>query len=68
MNESEFNVFEDEEDNKDSMVGKILAENTTQKVVIFVLLILIGLPLFDLNKISDIDASFSGFIQIGLPF
>jgi len=68
MNESEFNVFEDEEDNKDSMVGKILAENTTQKVVIFVLLILIGLPLFDLNKISDIDASSSGFIQIGLPF
>jgi len=33
MNEEEFNVFDDE-DNKESMVSKILTEATTKKVVV----------------------------------
>jgi len=58
----------DEDDSKESMVSKILTENTTKKVIIFVLVILIGIPLFDLNKISDIDAQNSGLQAIGSPF
>ena len=66
MKEEEFNVFDDE-DNKESMVSKILTEATTKKVIIYILMILMALPLFDILKIEDINAQSPGLILISSP-
>lgn len=66
LKEEEFNVFDDE-DNKESMVSKILTEATTKKVIVYILLILMCLPLFDILKIEDMNAQSPGFILISSP-
>lgn len=41
---------------QESRVGKMLSDNTIKKVIIFVLIILIVLPMFDLFKIDPVNA------------
>jgi len=39
---------------QESRVGKLLSDNTTKKVISFVLILLILIPMFELTKIDPI--------------
>jgi len=50
----------------ESRVGKMLSENTIKKVISFVLIILILLPMFDLSKIDATSAQTFGLTSFFL--
>jgi len=45
---------------QESRVGKMLSDNTIKKVIIFVLLILICIPLLSLNLVDPVNAQAFG--------
>jgi len=55
MREEELEIYE-EGTMQESRVGKMLSDNTIKKVIIFVLLILICLPLFELGQVDTVNA------------
>lgn len=52
---------------QESRVGKLLSDNTTKKVISFVLILLILIPMFELTKIDPLLPTNKGldmFLQI----